>query len=56
MRALERARDDLAAGRPWKARDRLTGVLANTPADQEALELLGEIAFAAGDLPAAGRY
>lgn len=51
--AVERARADLAAGRAWKARDRLTGHLADN-LDPEALELLGEVHYAMGDMPAAG--
>lgn len=51
--AVERARADLAAGRAWKARDRLTGHLADSQ-DPEALELLGEVHYGMGDLPAAG--
>ena len=53
---LARARDDIEAGRLWKARDRLPGSLANEPANQEVLTLLGEICFRMGDLPAAGGY
>ncbi|HVM16514.1 MAG TPA: DUF6584 family protein [Gaiellaceae bacterium] len=56
MRAVERARADVAAGRLWKARDRLEGALANAPADQEVLVLLGEVHHAMGDVPAAGRH
>jgi hypothetical protein len=55
-RALEQARDDLAAGRAWKARDRLEGAVASNPADQEVLELLGDVHYRMGDLPAAGRW
>lgn len=51
--ALERAREDLAAGREWKARDRLTGLMA-VRADDEVLDLLGEIYFTMRDLPSAG--
>ena len=51
--AVERARADLAAGRAWKARDRLVGHLADRQ-DPEALELLGEVHYTMGDLPAAG--
>jgi hypothetical protein len=51
--AVERARADLAGGRAWKARDRLTGFLRDEY-DPEALELLGEVHFSMGDLPAAG--
>ena len=51
--AVERARADLAAGRAWKARDRLTGYLRDEY-DDEALELLGEVHHTMGDLPAAG--
>lgn len=51
--AVERARADLAAGRVWKARDRLTGHLADS-LDPEALELLGQVHYDMGDMPAAG--
>jgi hypothetical protein len=51
--AVQRARADLAAGREWKARDRLVGHLADHY-DAEALELLGEVHYAMRDLPAAG--
>lgn len=55
-RGVVRAREDRKAGRLWKARDRLTGVLAEAPADQETLELLGAVHREMGDLPNAGRY
>lgn len=51
---IDRARADLAAGRAWKARDRLQGARASAPYDQEILGLLGEVAWSMGDLPAAG--
>lgn len=51
---ISRARADLEAGRAWKARDRLQGALANAPHDQAILALLGDIAWAMDDLPAAG--
>ena len=51
--AVRRARADLAAGREWKARERLVGHLA-AEYDAEALELLGEVSYAMRDLPAAG--
>jgi len=51
--AVHRARADLAAGREWKARDRLTGHLGEHY-DAEALELLGEVHFTMRDLPSAG--
>lgn len=50
---MHRARVDLAAGREWKARDRLVGHLAGEY-DAEALELLGEVHYAMRDLPSAG--
>jgi hypothetical protein len=51
--AVQRARADLAAGREWKARERLVSYLAGEY-DAEALELLGEVSFTMRDLPAAG--
>jgi hypothetical protein len=56
MRVLERAREDIADGRLWKARDRLTGALRASPSHQELLDLLGEVHYRMGDLPEAGRY
>ena len=56
MTVLDRAGADLAGGRRWKARERLEGALANDPTNQAVLDLLGEICFAMGDLPAAGGY
>jgi len=53
MDALERARRDMTAGRAWKARDRLTGLLVHRPDAAVADELAG-IHHAMGDLPAAG--
>lgn len=57
-RALVRARADLAAGRPDRARDRLTGflyTLARRAAYREdAYALLGEVHAAMQDLPRAG--
>lgn len=52
---IDRARADLEAGRPWKARDRLTGWLHQNPTDQDALGLLGDVYMRMGDEPAAGR-
>ena len=52
---LERARAEIAAGRLWKARERLAGVIRFDRYDQKVLELLGEVHFSMGDLPAAGR-
>lgn len=53
---LDRARADIDAGRLWKARDRLRGVVGSLPADQEALRLLGEVHLRMGDDPEAGRW
>jgi hypothetical protein len=55
-RSLERARDDLRNGRPWRARDRLESYVSQQPLDVEALELLGDVLFDMGDLPRAARY
>ena len=56
--ALERAREDLAAGRPDVARERVTGYLYSLHCDgeyeQDAYLLLGEIYFAMQDYPRAG--
>src|SRR3712207_3559251 len=54
--AITRARADLAAGRPWKARDRLRGVIGARPTDQTALALLGDVLLDMGDEPEAGRW
>lgn len=50
---VERARADLAAGRAWKARDRLQGVVADC-VDADVLDLLATVYSQMGDLPAAG--
>ncbi|MBY8871345.1 hypothetical protein K7640_05750 [Micromonospora sp. PLK6-60] len=50
---LTRARADLAAGRPWKALDRLNGVLAHRQ-DHEVLDLLATVHYEMRNLPAAG--
>jgi hypothetical protein len=52
--ALRRARDDMAAGRPWKARERLRSYVNAYPTNDKALDLLGEVHYTMGDLPAAG--
>ena len=53
---FKKAKQDVREGRLWKARDRLTGLLATFPADQKVLNLLGEVYFQMADLPQAGRY
>jgi hypothetical protein len=53
---VDRARADIAEGRLWKARERLLGVVRSAPHCQEVLGLLGEVYFAMGDHPAAGRF
>jgi hypothetical protein len=50
---VDRARGDLQSGRSWKARDRLAGHVASNR-DAEALDLLGQVHYDMGDLPAAG--
>lgn len=58
LSALERARAELQAGRPDKARDRVTGWLSSLHLcgeySQEAYALLGEIYFAMKDFSLAG--
>ena len=51
--SIARARADLDAGRQWKARDRLTGLLAHRQ-DLEVLDLLATVHHEMQDLPAAG--
>ena len=51
--ALLRARADLEAGRPWKARDRLTSLLVQRQ-DAEVVDLLVDVHLAMNNLPAAG--
>ena len=51
--SLARARADLTAGRPWKARDRLNGLLTHRQ-DTEVIDLLATVLHTMGDLPAAG--
>ena len=52
--AIDRARDDLAAQRPWKARERLRSYLKAFPLDAVARDLLGQTLYDMRDLPAAG--
>jgi hypothetical protein len=54
--ALERAKEDLARGEPWRARHRLASLVARTPYRAEALSLLAEVCHQMGDVPEAGRY
>jgi hypothetical protein len=54
--AVARAAGDIEAGRLWKARDRLSAAVRDSPTDQGILELLGEVYFRMGDQPAAWRY
>lgn len=56
MRALESAAADVAAGRPWKARGRLSGALRDRPADQRVIAALADVHRQMGDLPAAGLH
>jgi hypothetical protein len=56
MPKLERIHRDMQAGRLWKARDRLQGMLGTYPRSQEVMELLGDVLFRMGDWPEAGRY
>lgn len=51
--ALTRARADLEAGRAWKARDRLSGLLVARQ-DDEVLDLLAHVHHSMGNLPEAG--
>ena len=51
--SIARARADLDAGRHWKARDRLTGLLVHRQ-DIEVLDLLATVHYEMQDLPAAG--
>ena len=51
-----RVREDVDAGRLWKARDRLQGCLRAEPANQDVLDMLGAVWFEMGDLPQAGRH
>lgn len=51
--SIARACADLEAGRQWKARDRLTGLLAHRQ-DVEVLDLLATVHHEMHDLPAAG--
>lgn len=51
--SIARAHADVEAGRQWKARDRLTGLLAHRQ-DLEVLDLLATVHHEMHDLPAAG--
>jgi len=49
-------REEVEAGRLWKARDRLQGHFRDDPANADVLDMLGAVHFAMGDLPLAARY
>ena len=53
---FDRVRGDLQAGRLWKARDRVTGLFAAQPTNQDVLALTGEVYFEMGDLPRAAAF
>ena len=53
---VTRAQADIEEGRLWKARDRLSAAVRDSPTDQDVLALLGEVYFRMGDGPAAWRY
>lgn len=53
---LDRATEDLEAGRLWKARDRASGLFGARPTDQDVLGLTGEIYYRMGDLPRAAAF
>ncbi|WP_239395999.1 DUF6584 family protein [Frankia sp. CiP3] len=55
-RVVATARAERSAGRLPFARDRLAGLLAQHPADQDTLDLLGQICRDLGDEIAAGRW
>lgn len=53
---LARARAEVEAGRPWRARSKLRTWIAQFPFDPRLAQLLGEFEMEAGELPAAGRW
>lgn len=53
---IARARAELDAGRADLARDRLLGLHATFPGDQEILSLLGDVYLHLGDPASAGRF
>lgn len=53
---IERSRADIEAGQLWKARERLGSYLRTSPADQPALDLMGQVLYLMRDLPNAARY
>lgn len=54
--AIQRADDEAAAGRLWRAREILEGNLANTGFDPELYEALGRVLMQMGDVPTAGKF
>lgn len=53
---LDRARKDMAAQELWRARRRLEGYVGSQGYNRDVLELLGEVCWRMGDVPAAGRF
>ena len=56
MADLTRVNQEILNGRLWKARDRLFGLFSSYPTSQEIIELIGDVFYKMGDLPAAGRF
>lgn len=54
--AIRRARNDIAEGELWRARDRLISYVRQRPDDEVAVDLLGSVFHQMGDTPNAGRY
>jgi hypothetical protein len=53
---LDRAHEDLRRNQMWLARRRLEGYIGASGYHPEVLELLGDVCWQMGDVPAAGRY
>ncbi|QDU59525.1 hypothetical protein Pan216_03540 [Planctomycetes bacterium Pan216] len=53
---IERAHEDLAHGELWRARERLEGYVGSVGYHRQVIDLLGEVCWRMGDVPAAGRY
>lgn len=56
MRTLERAQDEIAKGRLWRAKDILAGGIGSHPYEASLYLAYGELLLQMGDLRQAGRF
>ena len=56
MRTLEKAENELAKGKLWRAKEILQGAIPQAGYNFELFEKLGNVLLAMGDLPEAGKF